>query len=242
MKSNNCCFAIISLDNDDILCLIIGMITIESIRKKIRQDVFDYQTLMLALSDYASPRDAVTRLLQNRKIIRIKRGLYIFSEIYREKPLEPGVLANQIYGPSMISLEYALAYYALIPERVEELTSVTIGRPHRFETPVGRFIYRSTPSLCHGLQQVTRNDQTFLMATPERALADKIRDDRHGGSLRTLSDIQDYLFENLRIEPCDFIQMDIIAMGQIAEALRSEKVRSCTSLLRKLKKTQITGN
>jgi hypothetical protein len=196
----------------------------------------DYQTLMQALSGYASPRDAITRLVRNEKIIRLKKGIYIFNEMYRKQPLEPGIIANMLYGPSMVSLEYALAYYALIPERVEEITSVTTGRPREFKTPVGRFSYRPTLSLYPGIQQVERNDRKFLMAAPERALGDKLRNDRHGGTIRTLNDMSNYLFDNLRIEPTDFVQMSSTAMREIAEALHSEKIRCCALLLKNMKK------
>ncbi len=50
-----------------------------------------------------------------------------------------------MYGPSYISLEYALQYHGLIPERVEAVTSVTTGRSRRFASPVGLFTYRSIP-------------------------------------------------------------------------------------------------
>jgi len=209
---------------------------IEMIRSRIERDVFDYQTLMQVLSDYSSPRDVVTRLLRSEKIIRIKKGLYIFNETYRRNPYERGLLANLIYGPSMVSLEYALAYHGLIPERVEEITSVSTGRSKRFETPVGRYSYRLTPCLSPGIQQVSRGGQVFLMASPERALADKLRDDRHGGSLRTLSEIQCYLFENLRIDSTDFMQLDVTEMAKIAKELRSEKVRLCAAFLRRCQK------
>ena len=42
-----------------------------------------------------------------------------------KSPLSREVLANLIYGPSYISLEYGLQHYGLIPERVEIVTSVT---------------------------------------------------------------------------------------------------------------------
>ncbi len=52
------------------------------------------------------------------------------------------VLANLIYGPSYISLEYALQYWGLIPERVETVTSITGKRNKFFTTPLGNFSYR----------------------------------------------------------------------------------------------------
>jgi hypothetical protein len=36
------------------------------------------------------------------------QGIYVFGERYRRSPFSREVLANMIYGPSYISLDYAL--------------------------------------------------------------------------------------------------------------------------------------
>jgi hypothetical protein len=59
--------------------------------------------------------------------------------------VEPMEIANPLYGPSYISLEYALSYYGLIPERVESITSVTTKRSKKFITPLGSFSYEHIP-------------------------------------------------------------------------------------------------
>ena len=41
-----------------------------------------------------------------------------------------------------MSLQSALAYRGLIPEHVPVTTSVTLGRPGRWETPLGTYEYR----------------------------------------------------------------------------------------------------
>jgi len=71
------------------------------------------------------PRDKISDLLKKGTIIRVKKGLYVFGEDNRKKPYSKEILANLIYGPSYISLDYALQYHGLIPERVEAVTSVT---------------------------------------------------------------------------------------------------------------------
>ena len=133
-----------------------NMNPIEHIRKLIDQDVFDYQVLMWALSDYQKPRDVVTRLLKKGHVVRIRKGLYIFGELYRRKPIPQELLANLIYGPSLISLDYALSYYGLIPERVFEFTSITTGRSRVIQTPVGRYSYHqvSIPRMAIGAIQI----------------------------------------------------------------------------------------
>ncbi len=100
----------------------------------------DYQIVIDAFKNYAYPRKALSDALVRGDLIRVKRGLYVQSG--RGIPAySREVLANMIYGPSYISFEYALAYYGLIPERVEEISSATLGKSKIFDTPAGKFSY-----------------------------------------------------------------------------------------------------
>jgi predicted transcriptional regulator of viral defense system len=208
------------------------------LRRLIGREEFDYQALMAALSEYASPRDRVTALLRRGEIIRVKKGLYVFGDELRRRPFSRELLANLVYGPSFVSLDSAMSFHGLIPERVDAVTSVTTKRPKAFATPVGSFIYRQSPRDCFhlGIDRVENGDVAFLIATPERALADKVRDDRMHG-LETRVDAARYLFDNLRIERSDFEQMDAAGLSALAGALRSRKVALCARLLHTLKAT-----
>ena len=83
---------------------------LEELRSKIISEEFDYQSLLNCLREYDRPRDKITDLLRQGAIIRIKKGIYVFGERYRRQPFSREVLANMIYGPSYISLDYALHY------------------------------------------------------------------------------------------------------------------------------------
>jgi len=145
-------------------------------------------------------------------------------------------LANLIYGPSFISLESALSFHGLIPERVEAMLSVTTGRSREFDTPVGRFVYCATrmDSFSLGVVRITEERTPFLMASPERALADKIRNDRRG-SLSGMAVMREYLFEDLRLDESGFLQMDPGLMERLAVAMGSKKVGFCAKLLSQMK-------
>ena len=110
------------------------------IRRQIAGEEFDYQTLMSLLSAYSNPGMKVSALSRAGDIVRVKKGLYVFGERHRRRPYSMELLANLIYGPSMVSSDYMLAHYGLIPEAVYTLTSVTFKRPKNFETPLGAFI------------------------------------------------------------------------------------------------------
>lgn len=208
-----------------------------SLRQQVGREEFDYQALMAALSEYAKPRDKVTALLRRGDIIRVKKGLYVFGDEFRRRPYSRELLANLIYGPSFVSLDSALSIHGLIPERIEALTSVTCKRPKTFDTPIGSFVYRqSLMRAFHiGMDRVEEGDVAFLIATPERALADKVRDDRRQ-ALRNREDAARYLFEDLRIDETGFTLLEPRRLEELAKALRSRKVALCCSLLRQRRK------
>ena len=210
---------------------------IEQIRKRIQYEEFDYQTLMDCLEGYSRPRDKLSDLLRKEDIVRIKKGLYVFGNDYRRRPYSREILANLIYGPSYISLEYALHYYGLIPERVEAVTSVTSGRSRRFFTPVGLFVYRKIPlkAFQSGMDMIEiEGGRSFLIATPEKALADKIRDDR-GTGVKTQRELQTYLVENLRVDQEALFILKPERLDEYAEHYHSRKVKLLANFIRRLR-------
>jgi hypothetical protein len=195
----------------------------ESIRKNIENEEFDYQTLLHSLSQYSRPRDKISGLLRNGVIIRVKKGIYIFGEDYRRRPFSREVLH----------------YFGLIPERVEAVTSVTTGRSRKYSTPVGLFTYRMIPlsAFRFGMNRVELDDgRSFLIATPEKALADKIRDDR-GNGIQTRGRLLDYLENNLRVDPAALLSMDTGYLEAIALRYGSRKLRLLSDLVRHLKRS-----
>jgi hypothetical protein len=121
---------------------------IEKIRHQVKQDIFDYTQMMYVLKDFRKPRDVVSILLREKQIIRIKKGLYIFGELWQRNAISREILANLICGPSVVSLDYALFWYGLIPERIVQITSVTTGRSREYDTPLGKFSYSHLPETC----------------------------------------------------------------------------------------------
>lgn len=174
--------------------------TIIELRRQINTDVFSYLELTdLLSSHYINVRDKITKLLASGDIIRIKKGLYAFSDVLRRRPLNLCAIANLIYGPSYVSCDYALSRYGIIPEKVVKITSVSLGRSRNFYTPLGGFLYfqHKTAAYSVGISWESDDSGNYLIATPEKALYDKALTDVNfdGGA------IGEYLFEDLRIEP-----------------------------------------
>jgi hypothetical protein len=203
------------------------MAAIDDMRRAVDTDVFDYQQLMDCLQGYAKPRDKIRAMLKAGEFVRVKKGIYVFGEDYRRGPWSHEVLANLIYGPSYISLDYALSYYGFIPERVVVVTSVTLSRSRRFETPVGLFTYRSLSCRKYSIgidQHALEAGQHFLIATPAKALADKIWTD-HRFTPRRTADFHAYLREDLRIGSDALNGIDRTLLDRIAQQYGSRKVR-----------------
>ena len=81
----------------------------------------------------SSPREKIRAVEKDGQLIRLKRGLYVVDERVSGKPVNVRLCANHIYGPSYVSLQWALRWYGLIPERVYTMTSVTTKRSRTFE-------------------------------------------------------------------------------------------------------------
>lgn len=209
------------------------------VRNRIQAEIFDYQTLTGALRDLSSPRDKITDMLRQGIIIRVKKGLYVFGDTHRRYPYSRELLANLVYGPSYVSLDYALAYYGIIPERVEALTSVTLSRSRKFSTPVGLFIYRPIPARAYeaGMVRVEGDhDQAFLIASPEKALADKIVSVR-GAPIASVAEMGRFLEEDLRIDAGAIRSLSAERIDEFAGRYRSLKLRRLSGLLRRLQRS-----
>ncbi|MBC7963531.1 MAG: hypothetical protein H7Y05_11385 [Steroidobacteraceae bacterium] len=203
--------------------------------KSIPYEEFDYQTLLDSVHGYAQPRMKISGMLAKGDIVRVKKGLYVLGESLRRRPFCRELLANLIYGPSYISLEYALHYHGLTPERVETITSVTCGRSRTFDSPIGAFSYRMIPmeAFRTGMDQVELDDgRSFLIAIPEKALADRIVADR-GAGISTQKELHDYLLVSLRIDPASLRDLDPARLAEISRHYRSRRVKLLADLVRR---------
>ncbi len=195
---------------------------IETLRKLAGREEIDYQFLLSALASYSSPRDKITGWLKSGDLIRVKKGLYIFGKHVALSPYSPEVLANLIYGPSAISLSYALSFYGLIPERVATITSITNKRDKSFSTPVGDFTYKYLNSTKYsiGIEVVISKTNSFLIATPEKALSDHIHLTDKKIVLTSFDEMNRYLFYDLRIDENilrSFKSSDLMSIGETYE-------------------------
>ncbi len=208
------------------------------LRKEIPREEFDYTLLTSKLAGYASIRRKINELLKQKIIIRVKKGLYIFSEKYQETLVCKETLANLIYGPSCISLEYALAFYQWIPERVETITSVTPKRNKEFHTPLGDFTYQYLvmKKYAEGIEQVWVDQRhTVLMASPEKALCDYVLMNKIP-MLETKRDVMNFLLDDLRIERKKLKECDLKQLKKLSKIYQCDNITKIILILEKIMK------
>ena len=102
-------------------------------------------------------------------ILQLKQGFYVFPDA-----LPPDVyVANKLYTPSYISLEFALSYHGVIPETVYEITSVTTKTTRHFETLGKVFSYRKIKKTAYtGYEIQKQQSLSFYIADAEKAFVD----------------------------------------------------------------------
>lgn len=138
---------------------------------KLHKPIFTPQDIILLTN--ATPRATTGFLsynLKKGKIARLKKGFYGFVD----EPLNPYLVANQIYKPSYISFETALAYYQLIPETVYSIISATSKATRQFSVKGLSYIYhRLKKNAYTGFIPKIVEGERVLIALPEKALADQ---------------------------------------------------------------------
>lgn len=161
-----------------------------------------HQLLMSWLRGYKRPNDKISVLKAQGILEPLKKGLYIAGSAVTDKKPDVMLIANHLLGPSYVSMETALSYYGLIPERVYETSSMTTKASRSFNTVMGLFTYTrlSLPYYSFGLQMLRLpSNQYAIIASPEKALCDKIVT-TSGLTLRGIRNAYHYLVDDMRID------------------------------------------
>ncbi len=144
----------------------------------------------------ASQQLQLTRWTARGLVWRLKRNLYTLPDSDRRVQFSGRWLANTLYSPSYLSLEFALSWYDMIPERVYEFTSVSLQKTACFKNNLGTFRYHHIKDECFfGFHEVVDEfGKMVMMAHPEKALLDFVYFRKDWQSTR------DYLQKNLRLQ------------------------------------------
>jgi len=138
--------------------------------------LFSWQVLKMFSGGRQELKNQLSRWKQSGKLLALRRGFYILNE--KDRKLSPSRLfiASEMYKPSYVSLEYALSFYGIIPEKVATLTCITTKKTQVFENSFGTFSYRHVKPECFTGFTAKKDESglTYLFAEPEKAVVDFI--------------------------------------------------------------------
>lgn len=172
---------------------------------------FNRSSLVSVLRDYRRPNDKIAQMIESGLLLPLKKGVYVLGDDIRPGPVSLPLVANTLYGPSVVSADSALAWHGLIPEGVFGVTSVTARRARSYRTPLGEFNYLRIPASVYpvGIRiETTESRHGFMMASPEKALCDKLLLTRRI-RLTSFSAMQQFLEEDLRLDMDELRRFDL---------------------------------
>jgi hypothetical protein len=191
------------------------------------------------LAGYRRPNDKVSEWKRQGALEPLRRGLYLAGQPLRQGPACLPLLANHLYGPSCVSLDFALAWHGLIPEGVAEVTSVT-PRPSRLlKNGIGRFSYHHLPLPYYAVGQElgqSRDGLCFLITSPTKALCDRLVLSR-ALPLLSRSAMREWLLDDLRLDPDLLGQLDLSALHAcLATGFKRRQLGTLLAVLKTLQR------
>lgn len=169
---------------------------------------------------YSSPACKLGRMVESGELIRLKRGIY-----ETDPNTAPYLVAHYLCEPSYISFEFALSWYEIIPEGVRAVTSATCNK-HKtmmYETPLGTFYYSDIPEPAFdiGIRRFEENDREYFMATPEKAVCDKLY---KMPQTRSYSGLEALMFDDLRFDEEEIFNLNLSEIAHLS------KLYHCTTI------------
>ena len=181
------------------------------------EPLFETGLLLAGDVDPAGVHRQLSRWVRAGRLDQLRRGLYTVSPPFQRVRPHPFLVANRLVPGSYVSLQSALANVSLIPESVPVTTSVTTGRPGRWDTPLGNYLFRHIqPDFLTGFRRTPlMGGMEALLATPEKALLDLVYLEPDGDSPAYLAE--------LRLQNMDVL--DLSELRRLAEASGKPKLR-----------------
>lgn len=191
--------------------------------------IYSFDELALKFRDYTDVKGKIRREIKSGKLIPITRGLY-----ETDKSVSGRYLAEIIYRPSYLSFDYALAEYSLIPEAVYTYTSATFRkrRTKIYQNHFGTFTYRDVPADVYHLGIFLRcdEDRSYQIATPEKALCDKLYSI---SPVKNLRELETLLFDDLRIDELEFKKLNMEDLNELSALYHATNLDLLKRLVRR---------
>ncbi len=192
-----------------------------------KMPIVDYATIksILTKNRYKRINDKISYMKQQGLLYSLKKGLYVYNSPFLKTLVSREIIANNIYGPSYISYDYALSYHGLIPERVDEVISATTKNTKRFSNKYGVFSFKHINKnlFALGINIATSKQGNFMIASPEKALCDKIYTTRTL-SIRSKKAMLEYLIDDIRIDMDELDSFNLNIVKEFVNLTKSTRV------------------
>lgn len=177
------------------------------------------------LKGYSNIPQKIMGLVNSGHIIRLKQGWYCLGEKLRKRGPSMEYLACVLNGTAVVSLQYALSQYGMIPEIVMVMTAVSAKRSAALTTPFGKIIWKHVPpgALTAGVSRSER-EPYYLLASPEKALMDLLWTTRWAPENHRMW--SEYMLDDLRIDDEALHTLNADMLSSIIPLFKSKKLRN----------------
>ncbi len=191
--------------------------------------IFTTHQLLEKYKDYKDPFGKIRRMVEKEELFLITKGLYEDN-----KSTSAFFLAGAIYGPSYISFNTALSYYGLIPEAVYTISCATSNKKKKkqYENIFGFFTYQDVPAsvFSYGINLIEDGKHSFMIATKEKALCDKLFS---LAPIKSQKELEYLLFVDMRIDANEFKKLNRNDIYFLASIYHSTNVTLLEKYLRR---------
>lgn len=184
------------------------------------------------LSSYSDPLNKIRRMIKEGKLFPIVKGVY-------ETNPHPDrfTMARYICSPSYISFESALCFHGMIPERVNAITSASLGNKKNkiFTNRYATFTFSDIPERVFplGIMLVKLEGiYSFQIATKEKALCDKLY---KMPVINNYKELEITLFDDLRIDEETLNDFNLDDMKTYSNLYHSKSITILYKYLRRKK-------
>jgi hypothetical protein len=174
----------------------------------------------------------LSRYVRRGEMLHLRKNLYV-TRHYLDKADRKGVysdyvefIANRLYSPSYLSLDYVLYEHNMLTEIPRNITSVGLRKTDSFSNELGTFIYHKIrEELFLGFNVIREGDFSILKANKAKALFDFLYFRK-----RLLPDRQ--AVEELRLNLEEFTEDDFKELERYVAEERSPKMREIFDCLK----------
>ncbi len=189
------------------------------------------QSMELLGYDRETLRKQIQNWVKKGYVIQLKKGLYAYLGLEKRKLFSNFYVASLLYGDnSYISLESAMSFYGLIPEKVFQLSSVSTSKTKTFINELASFNYKHIKAKLfdYFINQIDEFSNVYRIAYPEKALLDYIY-----FKVKVNQNIdEDFFEENLRLQNLEILQ--ISRLKDLEKLFNKKKISHAVSVLERI--------